>query len=114
LLGVRPSKPAFQSVLDLGLRDVGVRNQPRRLAAHFGKSSILLAVSWVLSIVALCAVLRQTGAHALVVAAFALAWTAALFALAIRMTKRSPVVVMRLAADGGTRTVLWLIAPTCS
>jgi hypothetical protein len=108
---VSPAKPVFQSVIDLGLRDVGVKNQPRRLAAHFGKSSLLFAVSWVISVVAVCAVLRQTGAHASVIAAIAVAWTAALLALAIRMTKRSPVVVMRLTADGGTKTVLWLIAP---
>jgi hypothetical protein len=27
-------KPAFQGVLDLGLRDVGVSDQPRRIAAR--------------------------------------------------------------------------------
>jgi hypothetical protein len=108
---MKSSKPVFQNVIDLGLRDVGVRNQPRRLAAHVGKSSLLVAVAWVISVVALCAVLRQTGAHTVVIAAFAVAWTVALFALALRMTKRSPVVVMRLTTDGGSKTVLWLIAP---
>src|SRR5688572_3083947 len=106
-----PAKPVFQSVIDLGLRDVGVKNQPRRLAAQFGKSSLLIAVAWVISVVAMCAVLRQTGAHTAVIAAFAVAWTAALVALALRMTKRSPVVVMRMTAEGGSKTVFWLIAP---
>jgi hypothetical protein len=106
-----PTKPVFQSVVDLGLRDVGVKNQPRKLAAQVGKSSLLVAVAWVVTVVALCAVLRVTGTHPLFIGGLALAWTAALFALAIRTTKRSPVVVIRLTADGGSKTVSWLIAP---
>jgi hypothetical protein len=27
---VKPARPVFQNVVDLGLRDVGARNEPRR------------------------------------------------------------------------------------
>ena len=45
-------KPAFHNVVDFGLRDVGVKNEPRRLAAHFGRRSVpLLALAVLLAVV---------------------------------------------------------------
>src|SRR5437899_1145995 len=31
------TRPSFQSVIDLGLRDLGVKSEPRRYGAYFGK-----------------------------------------------------------------------------
>src|SRR5688500_12907672 len=76
LAGMRPSKPTFQNVLDLGLRDVGVRNDPRRLAAYLGKLTVPLAVLFVVFVVAACALIRWTGAGRWPVVAFAVVWTA--------------------------------------
>ena len=42
-------EPAFHAVIDLGLRDVGVVNRPRRFAAHLGKRFVPLAAAAVLS-----------------------------------------------------------------
>jgi hypothetical protein len=56
------SKPNFQSVVDLGLRDVGVRNDPRRLAAYFAKISVALFTLVALSVAAMCAIVIETEA----------------------------------------------------
>jgi hypothetical protein len=70
------SKPAFHSVLDLGLRDVGMRNDPRRLAAHFGKRTPLFAALVIVCAVALCVGVRRLGADGWMVAAVGLGWIA--------------------------------------
>ena len=98
------SKPLFQSVIDLGLRDVGVRNQPKRLAAHFGKIVVPLLVLDVVSVGALC-VMR---ADAWLILAAALGWPLAGIALAIRTSKRWPVVVVKVSAEG-TNQATWLV-----
>lgn len=106
---MKPSKPVFQNVLDLGLRDVGVKNEPRRLAARFGKMSAALFALIVLSLIAVCGIVAWTGAGAWIVPAFALVLTAAVFALALRtMVKRSPPIVVKVTAEG-TNQGTWLV-----
>jgi hypothetical protein len=46
---VKPSRPVFNSVVDLGLRDVGVANNSRELAARVGQASAAVFVLLVLS-----------------------------------------------------------------
>ena len=108
---LRPSKPAFQSVVDLGLRDVGIKNDPRRLAAHFGRFSVPVVALAVLSVFVMCAAVRQMGADGWITGAFALVWTAGLFALAVRMSSRSPVVVVKVTAEGANHATWLVIAP---
>jgi hypothetical protein len=108
---VKPSKPFFRSVIDLGLRDVGVRSDPRRLAKHFGKAVVPLVALHVVFIAVTCAVLRQTGADTLVVVAFALASTAAVFAVALHTVKRSPGVIVKVTAEGTNQATWHVIAP---
>lgn len=104
-----PSKPIFQSVVDLGLRDVGVKNERRRLAVQLAKVSLQSYLLILLSVCVSCALIRATGRWA----AFplALVWTAALVALAIRNAKRSPIVVVRTTADRPSRVGWVLVAP---
>jgi hypothetical protein len=104
---VKPSKPVFQSVVDLGLRDVGVKSDPRRLAGHFGKQSAPLVAAVVVSVFVMCAIVSQTGA-AWIVFAFALTWMAGAVAVALRMVKRSPQVVVKITAEG-TNQATWLL-----
>ena len=108
---MRASKPIFQGVVDFGLRDVGVRNQPRRLAAQLGKSSIQSFAVIFVCLVATCALIRATGAGRWVVFPLALLWTAALFAFALRSAKRSPIVVVKVTADRPSRAGWLLVAP---
>jgi hypothetical protein len=105
---VRQSKPVFQNILDVGLRDVGVKNQPRRLAANFGKLTIPLLGLAFPGAIALCVIAGATGAHALVLATTALAWTAMVTALAVRMAKQSPMVVLKVTADGKNQAT-WVV-----
>jgi hypothetical protein len=60
----RASKPAFQSVVDLGLRDVGVESDPRRHAAYLGKTVLRLFPLAFMSFMGLCLVVTKTGAPA--------------------------------------------------
>jgi hypothetical protein len=106
------SKPAFHSVVDLGLRDVGVKNEPRRLAAHFGKSSIPTVAVAVISAFLMCAILSQTGAGAWILVPFGLVWIAGVLAFAVRIVNRSPLVVVRVSADGTNQAVWLMIAPS--
>jgi hypothetical protein len=107
-MGPRRSKPAFHSVVDLGLRDVGVTNDPRRLAAQFGKSSIRLLALAVLFAFAVCAIVRGTGAAAWVVVPLGLVLTAGLFLLTLRMASRSPVVAVKVSSAGANQA-MWLV-----
>jgi hypothetical protein len=108
---VKRTGPVFQNVVDLGLRDVGVRNDPRRLAAHFGRWLVPVAALAMAFAVVPCLLLRQVGADAVVVIAFALGWTAVVFAVALRMVKRSPVVVVRITAEGTNQAAWMLLTP---
>ena len=100
-------KPVFQSVVDLGLRDVGVRNQPRRLAVRFGRFFPLIVALAVIGAVGGCVVLNGLGAGRGALAVFAALWTAGVFALALRFVSGAPVTVVRARADG-PMTVRWL------
>jgi hypothetical protein len=104
-------RPVFQSVLDLGLRDLGVRNEPRRLAAHFGKRSVPLLALAVIFAVVPCAVLRRLGADGSILVAFVLAWTAVVSALTLRNVKRAPVTVVRVTAEGLSPLAGLVMAP---
>ena len=105
-------KPAFQSVLDLGLRDVGVANQPRRIAARLGRFMPAIVVLAVLFAVVPCAVLRRTGAGDATVALFAFAWTAIVLATALRFVTGTPLAVVRVNADGRNQMRGLALAPT--
>jgi hypothetical protein len=104
---VKPSRPVFNSVVDLGLRDVGVENNPRELAARLGKAAAAVFVLLVLSAMALCAVVAATGADAWVVVAFPLVWAAGIGAFALRTARRSRPLVVAVSADG-TNQAAWL------
>jgi hypothetical protein len=108
---VKPSKPFFASVIDLGLRDIGVQSDPRRLARHFGKAFVPVVAMHVVFIAVTCAVLRQTGAVTLVIVVFALASTATVFVVALRSVKRSPGVVVKVTAEG-TNQATWHLRAT--
>jgi hypothetical protein len=110
-VGSRPRKPTFQGVVDLGLRDVGVRNDPRRLAKQFGKGSLQVLALFFISSIAMCAVVAGTGAGGWIAIPFALGWTAALFALAQRSAKRSPMTVVKVTAEGTNQATWMLLAP---
>ena len=103
---MKPAKPVFQSVVDLGLRDVGVKNQPRRLAAHVGRWMPAIAVLAILFVVVACAVLRRSGAGDGVVALFALLWTMTVVRLAVKLAAGAPVAVIRVTA-GGQNQLVW-------
>ena len=104
-------KPAFQSVLDLGLRDVGVSNQPRRIAARLGRFMPAIVVLAVLFAVVPCAVLRRTGAGDATVALFAFAWAAIVLAIAHRFVTGTPLAVVRVTADGRNQMRGLALAP---
>ena len=95
-------KPSFQGVVDLGLRDVGVRTDRRRLAAHFGRVFIGVVLLAVVSVVALCVVVTQTSVDAgpWVAGAFVAVTVAAGILLALWMVRRSPPVVLKVNAEG--------------
>lgn len=104
-------KPAFQSILDLGLRDVGVSNQPRRLAARLGRFMPAIVVLAVVFAAVPCVVLRGTGAGNSTVALFAVVWTAIVLAIAHRFVTGSPLAVIRVTADGRNQMRGLALAP---
>ena len=101
------SGPAFHVVIDLGLRDVGVVNRPRRLAAHLGKGFVPIVAAAVLFAVAACLLIRSGASPLLVM----LAWPAIALGPALRMLGRSPVVVMKITADGHNAASWLAFAP---
>jgi hypothetical protein len=105
---VKSSRPVFNSVVDLGLRDVGVENNSRELAARLAKASAAAFVLLVLSAMALCAIVAATGADPWVVLAFPLAWAVGMSALLLRIAKRARPVVVAVSADG-TNQATWLV-----
>ncbi|MEA2350074.1 MAG: hypothetical protein QOG86_1015 [Thermoleophilaceae bacterium] len=110
-VGLKPSKPSLQSVIDLGLRDVGVKNDPRRFAAQFGKMSIQVFALIVLSVFAMCIVVGLTGAGAWIAVPVALASTVGLLVLTLRTARRSPVVVVKVTAEGANQATWLHVAP---
>jgi hypothetical protein len=109
-VGPKQSKPAFQAVIDLGLRDVGVANAPRRQAAAFGKMSIRIFPLFVLAAVGSCAIIRATGAGRWIVMPLALVSVAGIVLLAMRMARRSPVVAVKITAEGANQATRLLMA----
>jgi hypothetical protein len=103
-------RPSFRGVVDLGLRDVGVKTDGRRLAAHFGKVSIAVVALAVLSVLALCVLVTQTSVDAgpWIAAAFVGVTVAAVIPLGLWMVKRSPPVVLKVNAEG-TNQATWLM-----
>jgi hypothetical protein len=97
--------------VDLGLRDVGVRTDPRRHAAHFGKASIQLLALTVLLAYGTCALLRQLGADGWMVLAFATASTAGLLWLAMRTARGAPAFVVKMSAEGSNQASWLALAP---
>jgi hypothetical protein len=103
-------KPHFQGVVDLGLRDVGVRTDRRRLAAHFGKAGLAAVALAVTSVLALCVLVTQTSIDAgpWIAGAFVGITVAAMIPLALWMVKRSPPVVVKVSAEGKNQAA-WLM-----
>ena len=106
------TKPAFHTVADLGLRDVGIRNEPRRLAAQFGKTYTAAVALTVFSLFAICVIFGVVGKSAWLAVAFMLALTTGVLALALHGVRRSPMVVMKVTAEGSNR-VIWLVIAAC-
>ena len=104
---VKSSRPVFNSVVDLGLRDVGVENNSRELAARLARASAAVFVVLVLSAMALCFIVAATGADPWVVVAFPLAWAVGMSALLLRVVKRARPVVVVVKSDG-TNQAMWL------
>ena len=102
------SKPSFDGVVDLGLRDVGVENQTRRLAVHSAKSIAKLYPLLILSVTVACVVIREVGARAVLVPTFALLWTAGFIALTARMARRTPMRVVKVSAEGANQAA-WMM-----
>ena len=110
-MGLRPKKPAFRGVVDLGLRDVGVENDLRRHALQMGKTLILVFPVLVVSACAMCILIGATGAGRWIIPPLALAWTAGLVWLVVRMAKRAPMSVVKIDAEGTNQAPRVLIAP---
>ena len=105
-----PDKPNFKNVVDFGLRDVGVENDPRGHAAVFGKTAVKLFALILVSTTATCLVAGLTGATWVVVP-FVVAWTVGLIAVSLRSARRSPVVVAKVRADGANQATRLAMTP---
>ena len=110
----RRTGPAYRSVVDLGLRDVGLTNDPRRLAGSVGKAAAIGFALAFVSLVALCAFLAVTGVGAWVVIPLMLLLTVGLVALLLRAVKRSAPLVVKVRADGTNQATWLLIVPYLS
>lgn len=92
--------------MDLGLRDLGVENDPRRHAAHLGTT-----------LVQLVAVFLSLSAIAVSAAGIGAAWIAflllpvAILVVARRTATRAPLTVVKIGAEGTSHFAWLLIAP---
>src|SRR3954470_20400695 len=105
-------KPAFQSVVDLGLRDVGVRNQPRRFAARLGWFMPGIVALALIGAVAGCVLLSGLGAGRGALLGFSALWTLSRFALALRFVSGAPIAVVRARAHGRNQLLMIAHGPT--
>jgi hypothetical protein len=111
---MRTAKPIYQSVVDLGLRDVGVRNDARRLAGQMGKAALAAFALLFVSLVALCAFLAVTGAGAWVLLPMMLVLIVAAGGLMLRALKRSSPLVVKVTADGTNQATWLMVVPHLS
>jgi hypothetical protein len=105
---MKPTKPIYQSVVDLGLRDVGLRNDPRRFFGQLGKATLAGFALLFVSLVALCAFLAVTGVGAWVVGPVLLLLVTAGVVLMLRAMKRTAPLVVKVRAEG-TNQATWLL-----
>lgn len=98
-------KPVFFNVVDLGLRDVGVRNDGRRLAKLGVKALLLVTVLVVAAATVMCAVLVQAGADPAVASGFFVASVAGIVVLVLRMARDLPPAVATMDAEGRNRAL---------
>jgi hypothetical protein len=103
------NKPIFQNVVDLGLRELEVRNEPRRLVANLAKGLAILLPLEVLSIVGLLVIVTQTTVGGWIILPFLLAWVAGTLALMLRVTARSAPVVVRVGAERSNLATLLML-----
>src|ERR1044072_9404761 len=89
--------PVFSSVLDLGLRHVGVTNQQRRAAAPLGKFAVPAIAAAVVYAVVACIAVSSHRVSPLVVV---LAWPALMIVPVLGAVRRAPVLVVKVTADG--------------
>jgi hypothetical protein len=103
--------PTFQSVVDLGLRELEVQGEPRRLVGNLAKALAILLALEMMSVVALLVIVTQTTVGGWIVVPFLLAWVAGTVALLLRTTARSAPIVVRV---GGDRSNLpaWIMLPS--
>ena len=101
------STPKFNSVVDLGLRDVGVANRPGRLLAHFGGRFVPLVAAAVVYAFVACVLITSAGVTPLLVL---LAWPAIMLVPVLRTITRAPVLVVKATADGRNQATWILIA----
>jgi hypothetical protein len=107
-VGSRRIKPAFQALVDLGLRDVGIRNDRRRLALTLGTTSIQLFVLACISAFVLCTVAAGSDTGAAIFAIFVPAWLVLTVLCVLWMANRLPLLVVKVDAEG-TNQATWLM-----
>ena len=107
----RRTEPVFHNVVDLGLRDVGIRNDPRRLAVRSSRMLIVLVMLAVATAAVTCVVAVQAGADGPVVGISFAGCIGAATLLLVRMLSRLPPTVVRVHADGGNQAVWMLVVP---
>ena len=90
---------------------MGVKNDPRRFAALFGRMAVPISALVVVSVFAICVLAGLTGAKALIALGFALGWAGVTAVLAIRTANRAPIVVVRVNARGANQAIWLVMAP---
>ena len=99
---MKRTKPLYKAVVDLGLRDVGVKNDPRGLGMLFGKMGVAAVLLTLLLVFVVCVALGRLGAAGVATAVMGLTvW------VGWQLVKRSPVVVWRVDASG-TNHAAWI------
>ena len=94
--------------MDFGLRDVGVENQPREVAKELGKAGLKAFPLVVGGLFALCVLVGLTGVGAWIAGPLALVLTMLAVVLALRASKRSPMVVVKVS-EQGTNQATWAL-----
>ena len=104
------SKPNVQAVVDLGLRDVGVENDPRQPYREFMKALPKVLVLVVLSLMAVCLLVGLAGVGPWIVFPLVLAWTGGLLFMAQRAAKRARPQSVKITAEGTNQAAPLMIS----
>ena len=90
----------MQGVVDLGLRDVGVENDPRAPYREAAKALPKVLALVVLSFMAMCLLVGVAGVGSWIVFPFVLLWTAGVLFLAHRTARRARPHSVKVTAEG--------------